>query len=232
MKELMKRWKHVFKLDPDRAISDSGLERVCQSGTDAIIVGGTTGVTFDNTIELLGRIRRFAVPCVLEVSDEQAIVPGFDLFLVPIVLNAGDPDWIFRRHQQAIKNVGGIMDWDQVVAEGYVILNEEASAAKLTKARTDLDADDIAAYARLAERMLQFPIFYLEYSGKYGDMKYVASAKRVLGETRIFYGGGITSATRAKEAAAHADTIVVGNVVYENIDAALETVEAVKNSRD
>ena len=34
-------WKHVFKLDPNKDISDEHLEQVCESGTDAIIVGGT-----------------------------------------------------------------------------------------------------------------------------------------------------------------------------------------------
>ena len=36
-----KEWKHVFKLDPNKAISDEELELVCESGTDGIIVGGS-----------------------------------------------------------------------------------------------------------------------------------------------------------------------------------------------
>lgn len=58
----MEQWKHIFKLDPDRDISDDALERVCLSGTDAVMVGGSTGVTFDNTVDLLARIRRYEVP--------------------------------------------------------------------------------------------------------------------------------------------------------------------------
>ena len=37
-------WRHVFKLDPNKEISDRDLELLCESGTDAIIVGGTDGV--------------------------------------------------------------------------------------------------------------------------------------------------------------------------------------------
>lgn len=73
-------WKHVFKLDPDKPVTDEALERLCMSGTDAIVVGGTTGVTFDNTVDLLARIRQYELPCVLEISNQEAIVPGFDYF--------------------------------------------------------------------------------------------------------------------------------------------------------
>ena len=77
----IRKWKHVFKLDPDRDISDAALDRLCLSGTDAILVGGSSGVTFDNTVDLLARIRQYEVPVVLEISNQEAIVPGFDLFL-------------------------------------------------------------------------------------------------------------------------------------------------------
>ena len=33
-------WKHVFKLDPNKEISDEQLEAICESGTDAILIGG------------------------------------------------------------------------------------------------------------------------------------------------------------------------------------------------
>src|SRR5699024_2018669 len=65
-------WKHVFKLDPARESSDEKLEQICHSDTDAIIVGGTDGVTFDAVLELLSRVRRYAIPCVLEISELEA----------------------------------------------------------------------------------------------------------------------------------------------------------------
>jgi putative glycerol-1-phosphate prenyltransferase len=217
-------WKHVFKLDPERELSDEALERVCLSGTDAILVGGSTGVTFDNTVDLLARIRRYEVPCVLEVSNREAIVPGFDMFFIPIVLNAQDPDWIVGHHRQALKEFGAIMNWDEMMPEGYVILNAQSAAARLTRADTAMDARDVVALARMADRMFRLPIFYVEYSGAFGDMELVRKAKDVLQHARLFYGGGIDSLEKAKQAAKAADTIVVGNAVYENLDQALETV--------
>ncbi|MBU7317668.1 heptaprenylglyceryl phosphate synthase [Paenibacillus oleatilyticus] len=223
----MEEWKHVFKLDPDREIGDEALERICLSGTDAVMVGGSSGVTFDNTVDLLARIRRYEVPCVLEVSDREAIVPGFDLFMIPIVLNAGDTQWIVGRHQQALKEYGAILDWDELVPEGYIILNGDSTAAKLTEADVRLDARDVEAYARIADRLFRCPIVYLEYSGVFGDMELVGRVKRLLSRSRLFYGGGIDSPEKAREAAKAAHTVVVGNAVYEDLERALATVPAV-----
>ncbi|MCP3774987.1 heptaprenylglyceryl phosphate synthase [Paenibacillus sp. MZ04-78.2] len=227
----MEEWKHVFKLDPDREIGDEALERICLSGTDALMVGGSSGVTFDNTVDLLARIRRYEVPCVLEVSDTEAIVPGFDLFMIPIVLNAGDTQWIVGRHQQALKEYGAILDWDELVPEGYIILNGDSTAAKLTEADVQLDVKDVEAYARIADRLFRCPIVYLEYSGVFGDMELVGRVKRLLSQSRLFYGGGIDSPEKAREAAKAAHTVVVGNAVYDDLDRALATVPAVMEMR-
>ena len=43
----------------------------------------------------------------------------------------------------------------------------------------------------MAEKMFHLPIFYLEYSGKYGDPTVVEAAKENLENTVLFYGGGI-----------------------------------------
>jgi putative glycerol-1-phosphate prenyltransferase len=217
-------WKHVFKLDPERELSDEALERICLSGTDGVLVGGSSGVTFDNTVDLMARIRRYEVPCILELSNREAVVPGFDMFFVPVVLNARDPEWIVGQHHKAVKEYGAVMDWDEMLTEGYVILNPESTAARVTEAETELDAKDLAAYARMSERMFRMPIFYVEYSGTFGDMELVRKARDVLKETQLFYGGGIDNLEKARQAAQAAHTIVVGNVIYSDLDAALATV--------
>jgi len=221
-------WKHVFKLDPARILHDDALERVCLSGTDAIIVGGSSDVTYENTVDLLSRIRRYGLPCVLEISSTEAIVPGFDLYFIPVVLNAGDPEWITGQHQRALRDYGALLHWDQLVPEGYVILNEHCTAAVLTEANCDLTEADIVAYARLADKLFRMPIFYMEYSGVFGNMEWVQQAARVIHHAQLFYGGGIDSPEKARQASQAADTIVVGNVIYENIDQAIATVAAVQ----
>jgi putative glycerol-1-phosphate prenyltransferase len=223
-----RQWKHVFKLDPKKEITPEMLEAICESGTDAVIVGGSDGVTMENTVDLLSRIRKYVVPCVLEVSDIESITSGFDYYFVPSVLNSTNPDWIVGLHRNAIKEYGQLINWNELVAEGYCIVNGESKAAKLSEADTDLDHEDILAYARMSEHMFRLPIFYLEYSGTYGDVEVVKDISTILDKTQFFYGGGIKDEAQAREMAQFADTVVVGNVIYEDIDAAIRTVRVVK----
>lgn len=223
-----KEWKHVFKLDPDKEISPEDLEQICESGTDAVIIGGSDNVTFDNTINLLSRVRKYTVPCVLEISNMEAITPGFDFYFVPTVLNSKRPEWIVGFQQAALKEFGAFINWDELIAEGYCILNKDSKVARLTEAETELTDDDVEAYAMLADKLFHMPIFYVEYSGAFGDMEKVKAAKKSLKDAVLYYGGGIKNAELAAEAANYADTIVVGNVIYEDIKAALQTVKSVK----
>lgn len=117
------------------------------------------------------------------------------------------------------------MNWDEILFQGYCILNEDCKVAKLTKARTELSVDDVNAYAMLAEKMFHLPIFYLEYSGTYGETEMVKEVSKVLTTTKLFYGGGIESLAQAREMAAYADVIVVGNIIYTDIEKALSTVQ-------
>ncbi|MFT8319608.1 MAG: heptaprenylglyceryl phosphate synthase [Bacillus sp. (in: firmicutes)] len=225
----VREWRHVFKLDPNKEIAEKNLERICESGTDAIIVGGTDGITLENVLSLMSRVRRYTVPCVLEVSTVESVTPGFDLYFIPTVLNSSDAKWVTGLHHEAVKEYGDIMNWDEIFIQGYCILNKECKAAALTNANTTLSAEDVTAFAMMAEKMFHLPIFYLEYSGMKGDSLMVEAAKKGLTNTTLFYGGGIQSLEDAKKMAEHADVVVVGNIIYEDIEAAIRTVQ-IKNS--
>lgn len=210
-----RRWRRIIKLDPARPLSDGRLAEVCAWDIDAVVLGGSGGYGSKEALGLLDRVRRHPLPVALEVSDPGAICPGFDLYLIPMVLNSADVEWVVGHHQEAIKRYGDVMDWEKVIVEGYCILNPQAAAARLSRARADLSADDVVAFARLAEHLLRLPIFYLEYSGTYGPPGLVAAVRQVLSGTRLWYGGGITTAQQACEMEAAADTVVVGNAIYQ-----------------
>ncbi|MCA0757587.1 heptaprenylglyceryl phosphate synthase [Paenibacillus sp. N4] len=221
-------WRHVFKLDPDREISDETLDAVCSSGTDAIIVGGSSGVTFENTVDLMSRIRRYSVDCALEVSTLEGAVPGFDGYFIPLVLNTDRAEWINGRQTEGLIEYGSFVPWEETAAQGYIILNEDATAAKLTGAKTELSEDELVAHVRMADRLMRLPVVYLEFSGRFGDMRLVKRARSAVSGARLFYGGGVDNAEKARQAAEAAHTVVVGNVIYADLEAALSTVAAVK----
>ncbi len=216
--------KHLYKLDPDCSITEEQIERLSLSGTDAIVVGGTLGITYEDTNQLLRKLRKHRITVIQEISNMEAIVPGFDYYFIPLVLNAQDPQWILNAHQKALKKYGDLIHWNQILVEGYIVLNQESSVAKLTKSRTNLDLEDVIAYARLADKMLNLPILYIEYSGSYGNAEWIKELKKTIDSVQIFYGGGIHSSEQASEMSQYADTIIVGNLIYENFEQALETV--------
>ncbi|WP_240627475.1 heptaprenylglyceryl phosphate synthase [Thermoflavimicrobium daqui] len=226
----MQKWRHVFKLDPNRKLSDLALKMVCTSGTDAVIIGGTDGITFENTFALLQRVKQYPIHCVQEISNHSAVMPGFDGYLIPSVLNTEQAYWIKGAHFEAIQKYGHLIPWQQIALQGYVILNPDAKVSRLTKCDTQLTPQDITAYAQLCDQLFRIPIFYLEYSGTYGKVEMLKAARKGLKQSRLFYGGGITTEEQAKDMAAWADTIVVGNLIYYHVERAMNTVKWVKET--
>ena len=221
----IKEWQHIFKLDPAKDISDADLESICESNTGAIIIGGTDNVTEDNVIHLMSRVRRYPLPLVLEISNIESVMPGFDFYFVPTVLNSNDVTYHNGILHEALKTYGHMIDFNEMVFEGYVVLNSDSKVARKTQATTDLTIEDVEAYAQMINNMYKLPIMYLEYSGQYGDVEIVRSAAEMLTETQLFYGGGIVDLDTATEMATYADTIIVGDIIYQDIKKALKTVK-------
>ncbi|MBF0814512.1 heptaprenylglyceryl phosphate synthase [Staphylococcus saprophyticus] len=221
----IKKWKHIFKLDPAKPISDEDLGLICRSGTDAIMIGGTDNVTEDNVSHLMKKVNTHSVPLIFEFSNLESIVPGFDLYFIPTVLNSMDVKFHNGMLLEALKNYGYLIDFEEIVFEGYVVLNPDCKVAKLTQANTQITTEDIEAYAQMINDIYKLPVMYIEYSGVYGEVDMVEAAAYSLSNTQLFYGGGISDYEEAEEMASVADTIIVGNIIYEDINKALKTVK-------
>ena len=223
-----KNWVHVTKLDPDKNLTREAIADIVTSGTDALMLSGTLNVNRDNMGNLIEQVEASGLPLVVEPAGPEAVIfNGIDLLYVPSVLNTGDVQWIVGKHKDWV--LRETVDWEKVVAEAYIVLNPDSSVGKVTKANCDLTKEAVAAYATVADRYFRFPIVYIEYSGMYGDPAVVEAASRAIDQSTLYYGGGINSAERAAEMSRYADTIVVGNAVYEKGASVLrETVRAVQ----
>jgi phosphoglycerol geranylgeranyltransferase len=226
-------WNHVLKVDPDKDLVDGETyEDVVTCGTDAIEVGGTTGVTEAKMTEVVDACAAYDVPLFVEPSNPANVVyrQGVDGYLVPAVLNAGDIAWLTGVQTEWVR-IDDDIDWDHTFTEGYIVLNPDSAAARLTQSDCDLAPDQVAALAEVGERMLGQEIVYAEYSGTFGDTEVVAAAADALDEATLFYGGGIHDYESATTMAEHADTVVVGDLVHdEGVDAVAETVEGANDA--
>jgi phosphoglycerol geranylgeranyltransferase len=129
--------------------------------------------------------------------------------------------WVQEQKQQ--------VPWDRIVPEAYIVLNPDSSVARVTKAVCNLRPEEVAAYTTLADHYFHFPIVYIEYSGIFGNPDVVKAASDVLDKSILYYGGGINSAEKAAQMSRYADTIVVGNAVYDQgADVLKATVDAVQ----
>jgi len=200
-----KTWAHVTKLDPDKRLPPGAAEDIATSGTDALMLSGTLNVTQENLNELLDQVSPYGLPLVVEpASPDCAIFDGrIDHLFVPSVVNANDVRWIVGKHYTLLRHANSI--------------------------DCALSCRDVAAFVEVADRYFRFPIVYIEYSGRYGDPSIVQAASDAVEHAVLYYGGGIRSAEQAAEMGRIADTIVVGNAVYdEGIDVLRATVRAVQ----
>lgn len=226
-------WSHILKVDPDKTLVDGEtFADVCRTGTDAIAVGGTTGMTEAKMAEVVEACGTHDVPLYIEPSHSNAVVHSDDLdgYLIPIVFNAGDIAWVTGAHKEWAR-LDDDIDWANTFTEGYIVLNPESSVAEYTEADCDIDAEEVAAYAEVAEQMFGQDIVYIEYSGTLGDPDIVAAAQADLDEATLFYGGGIHDYDSARTMGEHADVVVVGDLVHdEGVDAVRETVEGANDA--
>jgi phosphoglycerol geranylgeranyltransferase len=225
-----KDWVHVTKLDPDKQLKSGDIEAIASSGTDALMLSGTLNVTAENLAALLKQVKTYDLPLVMEPAGPEAVLTqGIDLVFVPSVMNTTDVSWIVGKHRLWVQQQKGTIAWDRVVPEAYIVLNPDSSVAKVTKSACGLKADEVSAFVSVADRYFRFPIVYIEYSGTYGDPAIVKAASDAIDRSVLYYGGGISSAEKAAEMGKYADTIVVGNAVYDKGASVLKaTVDAVQ----
>jgi len=226
-----KDWVHVTKLDPDKQLRAGDIEAIAASGTDALMLSGTLNVTQENLSALLKEVKAYNLPLVMEPAGPEAVLmQGIDYVFVPSVMNTTDVTWIVGKHKTWVQMRKGTIPWgDAIVPEAYIVLNPNSSVGRVTKAVCDLKPEEVAAYTSVADHYFHFPIVYIEYSGTFGDPAVVKAASDAIDKSILYYGGGVKSPDQAAQMGKYADTIVVGNAVYDQGPAVLKaTVDAVQ----
>ncbi|WP_458191006.1 geranylgeranylglyceryl/heptaprenylglyceryl phosphate synthase [Haladaptatus sp. NG-WS-4] len=147
------QWEHVTKVDPDKALHDGDTyASIADTGTDAIIIGGTTNVTESSVQSILDALSSTDIPIFVEPTycPSSSRTERLSGYLLPIVLNADDPLWITgARHEWVCSSD---LEWGYVHPETYIVLNPASAVATYTQADCDLDVDDVIAYLVVARK--------------------------------------------------------------------------------
>ena len=225
----LKDYQHIFKLDPAKEISDDELMQICESGTDAVIIGGSDDVTEDNVLNLMSRVRRYAVDCIQEPNDIEVATLGFDGYIFPYMIQSKEVQFHTGYLFEGIRSYGHMIDYSSIQWVPYIVTNDKAKVFHAAKCHTVVQDDDLLSYIDILDKVMKSPYIYIEHSGDLIDIERLKMIKEQVTHSHIIYGGGITNERIAKEVMQYVDTIIVGNGVYEDIKSALKTVKVIKS---
>ena len=213
---------HMTLIDPaSQDPSEAGkiAKDACALGTDAIMIGGSTGVTQDNLDKTALEIKNNSnIPSIYFPSGACAMSANCDAIYFMSMLNSRSLDWVIREQvagAPAVKKLGL-----EPLSMGYIIVEPGMKVGEVGQADAiPRDNPKLAASYAMAGELLGMRSIYLEAGS--GAPAHVPSdmiyyVKKSI-SVPLIVGGGIRDADAAKEVKdAGADVIVTGTIVEEN----------------
>lgn len=210
---------HMTLIDPEKQSPEESAEialKACRAGTDAIMVGGSTGVTQANLDETCVQIKRNCkLPLIYFPSGANAISSKCDAIYFMSMLNSRNVKNITGEHAKGapiIKKLGL-----EPISMGYVIVEPGMKVGEVGEAEVVRrgEFDRLIGYALTAE-YFGMDLLYLEAGSGAPEpvpLDMIAAAREAV-EIPLVLGGGIVTPEQAKQmAAAGADIIVTGTLV-------------------
>jgi phosphoglycerol geranylgeranyltransferase len=223
-------------LDPDKQASGEAAtlaSEAADAGTDAIMVGGSTGVTQDKVdASVLAIKEAVKVPVILFPASAANLSPHADALFFMSLLNSRDPRLIVGEQRLAAPVVKA---WGlETIPMAYLVVEPGMRAGEIGDADLISRKNPIVGvqYA-LAAQMLGMKLVYLEAGSGAPEpvpdrlIRSVRDAVDIL----VVVGGGIRTPESARAAAkAGADVLVTGTIVEvaREGDALRRIIEAMK----
>ena len=212
---------HMTLLDPNKQAPDMAAKitgEACELGTDAIMVGGSTGVTQKNLDATIIAIKaRVDVPVIYFPSGAHAISPHADAIYFMSMLNSRLVELTTRQQMMGapiVRKLGV-----EPLSMGYVIVAPGMKVGEVGQADcVPRDRPDIAAAYALAAQFMGMQSVYLEAGS--GAPQHVP--EDMIREVRstidvpLLVGGGIRDAEAASRVRKAGANIVVTGTIVEN----------------
>ncbi|NAZ11898.1 MAG: geranylgeranylglyceryl/heptaprenylglyceryl phosphate synthase [Desulfurococcales archaeon] len=227
---------HLSLIDPDKTNGEKAEkigDMLASVGTDAFLVGGSTGVCPFETEQVVRSLKKTGLPVIIFPGGLSNIVPSADAILYMSLLNSDDPYFIIGAHIQGcllIKKYN-----IETIPTAYIIVGHGGAAGHVGKARpVPYENPELAALYVLAGSMLGMRFAYLEAgSGAPYPVppQAVVLSKKLSPETFVIVGGGIRDPKTAYELVkAGADAIVTGTIIEKDPEALREIIKTLSKT--
>jgi len=227
---------HMTLLDPDKQTAEEAgrlASAAATSGTDAVMIGGSTGVTQDTIDATVLAIKAAAkVPTILFPASAATLSRHADALYFMSLLNSRDPRLIVGEQRRAAPLVKA---WGlETIPMAYLVVEPGMRAGEVGRADPipRKEPETAVGYA-LAAEMLGMKLVYLEAGSGAPEpvpSEMIRAVRRAIG-IPLLVGGGIRTPEAASAVArAGADIVVTGTVVERAKDgeALRRIIEAVK----
>jgi phosphoglycerol geranylgeranyltransferase len=212
---------HMTLIDPAKQLPEASgrIARIAgKVGSDAIMVGGSTGVNQENLDQTIEQIKKACkLPVIYFPSGAHAIAKNADAIYFMSMLNSRNVRNVTGEHWKGapvIKKLG-----IEAIPMGYVIVEPGMKVGEVGEAdlvgRNDIER---AVGYGIATELFGMELLYLEAGSGAPEPVPVEMIKAVRASISIplIVGGGVTSDAKAREVAkAGADIVVTGTIVED-----------------
>ncbi len=227
---------HLTLIDPDSQspeVAGKIAAQAASGGTDAIMVGGSTGATGVTVEETVKAIKAAcSLPVILFPANAAGVSESADAIFFMSLLNSRDVNYITTN--QAIGAPLVYKHGIEPISMAYIVIEPGGAAGWVGDARLiPRNRPKLAVAYSLAAKYLGMHYIYLE-AGSGADkpvpVEMVAAVKKAVGKgTKIIVGGGIRDGQTARERVkAGADMICTGTIVEQVDDIRGKIEELVK----
>ena len=227
---------HMTLLDPDKqapAEAAALSSEAAAAGTDAIMIGGSTGVTQNKVDATVLAIKEAAkVPVILFPASAANLSPHADALYFMSLLNSRDPRLIIGEQRLAAPVVRA---WGlETIPMAYLVVEPGMRAGEVGDAELiSRKNPTVAVQYALAAQLLGMKLVYLEAGSGAPEPvpdRLIRAVREAI-EIPVVVGGGIRTPEAAKAAIhAGADIVVTGTIVEvaREGDALRRIIETVK----
>ncbi|MFZ2497730.1 MAG: geranylgeranylglyceryl/heptaprenylglyceryl phosphate synthase [Methanosarcina sp.] len=229
---------HLTLIDPASQTPERAAEMAfaaVEGGTDAIMIGGSTGASGTLLDETVIKIKeRVDVPIILFPGNSAGLSRYADAVFFMSLLNSRDIGYVVTNQVLGAPLV--YRSQVEPISMAYLVVEPGGTVGWVGDAKLiPRKKPELAVAYALAGKYLGMHYTYLE-AGSGADTpvnpEMISAVKHVLGENKLIVGGGIRDAKTAKLCvSAGADMIVTGTIVEEvkNVTAKVaELVSAIK----